>query len=87
MGSPRFTDTGCSQCGNSFGPGGYHRTAVEELLPVTMDITHKKVLPKGALVIILHTCEIPEGNTWGKRIAKEAGVAVGTLYRILEQAA
>ena len=32
-----------------------------------MDITKKKVLPKGALVIILHTCEFPEGNTWAKR--------------------
>ena len=57
---------------NSFGPGGYHMTPVEDALPVTMDVTQKKVLPKGALVIILHTCEFPEGNTWGKRIAKEA---------------
>jgi uncharacterized membrane protein len=56
----------------SFGPGGYHRTAVETALPVTMDITEKKVLPKGALVIVLHTCEFQEGNTWAKRIAKEA---------------
>ncbi len=57
---------------HSFGPGGYHRTAVEEVLPVSMDVTQKKILPKGALVIILHTCEFPQGNTWGKRIAKEA---------------
>ena len=57
---------------NSFGPGGYHRTPVEEALPVDMDIQQKKVLPKGALVIVLHTCEFPEGNVWAKRIAKEA---------------
>jgi len=57
---------------NSFGPGGYHRTPVEDALPVSMDITQRKVLPKGALVIILHTCEFPEGNTWAKRIAKRA---------------
>lgn len=57
---------------NSFGPGGYHRTPVEEVLPVDMDIAQKKVLPKGALVIVLHTCEFPEGNVWAKRIAKEA---------------
>jgi uncharacterized membrane protein len=57
---------------NSFGPGGYHRTVIEELLPVSMDITQKKILPKGALVIILHTCEFADGNTWGKRIAKQA---------------
>ena len=57
---------------NSFGPGGYHRSAVEETLPVEMDVKQKKVLPKGALAIVLHTCEFAEGNTWAKRIAKEA---------------
>jgi uncharacterized membrane protein len=57
---------------NSFGPGGWHRTVVEEILPVTMDISEKKVLPKGALAIILHSCEFPEGNTWAKRITKQA---------------
>ncbi len=62
---------------NSFGPGGYHRTVVEEALPVTMDISQKKVLPKGALVIILHTCEFPEGNTWAKRITKQAVKVLG----------
>jgi len=56
----------------SFGPGGYHKTVVEDCLPVSMDVTNKKVLPKGALAIILHTCEFPEGNTWAKRITKEA---------------
>ena len=63
---------------NSFGPGGYHRTVVEDLLPVSMDITKKKILPKGALVIILHTCEFPEGNTWGKRITKQAIKVLGS---------
>ena len=57
---------------NSFGPGGFHRTPIEEALPVDMDIKQKKVLPKGALAIVLHTCEFPEGNVWAKRIAKEA---------------
>ncbi|MGQ0636762.1 MAG: VWA domain-containing protein [Planctomycetaceae bacterium] len=62
---------------NSFGPGGYHRTVIEEALPVTMDINQKKVLPKAALAIILHTCEIPEGNTWAKRITKQAIKVIG----------
>ncbi len=57
---------------NSFGPGGYHRTPIDEALPVDMDISTKKVLPKGALAIILHTCEFENGNTWAKRIAKAA---------------
>ncbi len=57
---------------HSFGPGGYHGSVIEDALPVTMDVTQKKVLPKGALAIILHTCEFADGNTWAKRIAKEA---------------
>jgi len=56
----------------SYGPGGYHRTLVEAALPVSMDVSQKKVLPKGALVIVLHTCEFPEGNMWGKRITQQA---------------
>jgi uncharacterized membrane protein/Mg-chelatase subunit ChlD len=63
---------------NSFGPGGFHRTPIEDALPVTMDITQKKVLPKGALAIVLHTCEFPEGNTWGKRITKQAIKVLGS---------
>jgi uncharacterized membrane protein len=57
---------------NAFGPGGYRRTPIEKALPVSMDVSQKKVLPKGALAIILHTCEFPEGNTWGKRITIQA---------------
>ena len=56
----------------TFGPGGYHRTVIEDALPVSMDVTQKKVMPKGALVLILHTCEIPEGNKWAKDVAKAA---------------
>ena len=63
---------------NSFGPGGYHRTVIEDILPVSMDVSQKKVLPKGALAIILHTCEFAEGNTWGKRITKQAIKVLGS---------
>ncbi len=61
----------------TFGPGGYHRTVIEDALPVSMDVSQKKVMPKGALVLILHTCEIPEGNTWAKQIAKAAVRVLG----------
>ena len=57
---------------DSFGPGGYHRTPVEDVLPVSMDIEQQDILQKGALVIILHTCEFADGNTWGKRITNQA---------------
>ena len=62
---------------NSFGPGGFHNTEVEQILPVTMDVTQRRVLPKGALVIILHTCEFPQGNDWGKKITKQAIKVLG----------
>ena len=57
---------------NSFGPGGYQDSPIEDCLPISMEISKKKILPKGALVIILHTCEFPQGNSWAKRITKEA---------------
>ncbi len=57
---------------DSFGPGGYHRTPIEDALPVSMDIEQQELLQKGALVIILHTCEFADGNTWGKRITNQA---------------
>ncbi len=57
---------------NSYGPGGYGGSKIEQLLPVSMDLTEKKVMPKGALAIVLHTCEFNQGNTWGKNITKRA---------------
>ncbi len=54
----------------SFGAGGWHQTGIEEVLPVSMDLTQRKVVPNGALVIILHTCEFENGNAWAKEIAK-----------------
>ena len=57
---------------DSFGAGGYKGTPIEKLLPVEMDIKQRKILPNGALVLILHTCEFPRGNMWAKRIATAA---------------
>ncbi len=57
---------------DSFGPGGFRKSPIEKLLPVSMDVTNRKKIPKAALVIILHTCEFPQGNTWAKRITKKA---------------
>lgn len=57
---------------NSFGPGGYQNSPIEDALPISMEISKRKILPKGALVVILHTCEFANGNSWAKRITKEA---------------
>ena len=56
----------------SFGPGGWQGSPVADALPVSLKITNKKILPKGAIAIILHTCEFPQGNSWAKRITKRA---------------
>jgi len=52
---------------------------VAEILPVDLDPPQKKQLPKGALVLIMHACEMPQGNYWGKKVAI---AAVNTLSRL-----
>jgi uncharacterized membrane protein len=56
----------------SFGAGGYRNTPIEEALPVRMDIKERKVIPSGALALVLHTCEIAMGNDWMRKIAIES---------------
>jgi len=57
---------------HGFGPGGYRGSPIEELLPVTMEQPQRRVIPNGALCLILHTCEIADGNYWAKQIGKAA---------------
>lgn len=57
---------------SSFGAGGYLGTPVEELLPVYMDVKQKKTLPNGALAIVMHSCEINNGNYWSKATVQAA---------------
>jgi len=63
----------------SFGAGGWIGSPVAEVLPVDLDPPQKKQMPKGALVLIMHSCEMPQGNYWGKEVAI---AAVGTLSRL-----
>ncbi|MGE3164477.1 MAG: VWA domain-containing protein [Planctomycetota bacterium] len=57
---------------DAFGAGGYRDTPIEQLLPVEMDVRNRKSIPNGALAMVLHTCEFPQGNMWAKRIARIA---------------
>ncbi|MGB2821222.1 MAG: VWA domain-containing protein, partial [Phycisphaerae bacterium] len=52
-----------------YGAGGWIGSPVEKILPVDMDPPQKKQMPKGALVLIMHACEMPRGNFWGKKVA------------------
>jgi uncharacterized membrane protein len=56
----------------SFGAGGYRDTPVEKALPVSMEIKERKIIPSGALAIVLHTCEIMDGNNWMRQVAIES---------------
>lgn len=53
----------------SFGAGGWMGSPVEAVMPVSFDVQSKRQIPKGALVLTMHACEIPQGNYWGERIA------------------
>ncbi|MGB0715450.1 MAG: VWA domain-containing protein [Phycisphaerae bacterium] len=56
----------------SFGAGGWIGTPIEEVMPVDFEVKHKKVIPRGALAVIMHSCEIARGNYWGKEMAKKS---------------
>jgi uncharacterized membrane protein len=56
----------------SYGAGGWLGSPVAKIIPVDMDPPQKKQMPKGALALIMHACEMPQGNFWGKKVATEA---------------
>jgi hypothetical protein len=57
---------------DGFGAGGWQDTPVERALPVNADIRSLEVQGKGGLVLIMHACEMADGNNWEKKIAKLA---------------
>jgi uncharacterized membrane protein len=50
---------------NTFGAGGWSGSRLEAVLPVDMDVPAKRMIPKGALVLLMHSCEMNNGNFWG----------------------
>lgn len=57
---------------DSFGAGGYQGTPIERLLPVEMEIKHRKILPNGALAMVVHSCELANGNWWANQVIRRA---------------
>ena len=57
---------------NSFGAGGWTNTPLEAAMPVDFQIKNSKVVPVGALAMLMHASEMAEGNFWQKKIAQEA---------------
>jgi uncharacterized membrane protein len=56
----------------SFGAGGWQGSKVEEVMPVSFDVPAQRQMPKGALVMIIHSCEMENGNYWGEQCALKA---------------
>ena len=63
---------------NSFGAGGWSNTKVEEAMPVDFHIKSAKIVPKGALALLMHASEMANGNHWQKVTAKAAIQALGS---------
>jgi uncharacterized membrane protein len=66
---------------DSFGPGGYKGTILEELAPVDMDVKREKHLASLAVAVILDksgsmSMPIDAGGTQKMQLANEGGVAV-----------
>ncbi len=64
---------------DSFGAGGWINSEVSKALPVRLDPPEKSQMPKGALVCIMHSSEIPQGNYWGQQCAISAVEALSRL--------
>jgi uncharacterized membrane protein len=56
----------------AFAAGSYRGTPLESTLPVDMELSSKKVLPPGAVVLIMHGMEFMNGN----QIARDCAVGV-----------
>lgn len=63
----------------SFGAGGWIGSPVEQISPVDFEVKHKKVIPRGALAIVMHSCEIDRGNYWGEQVAIAAVKTISSL--------
>ncbi|MHC4918541.1 MAG: VWA domain-containing protein [Planctomycetota bacterium] len=77
------TDQGLGMCmtggGASFGPGGYHKTPIESILPVELVQKEEKKDPSTALAIIIDT----SGSMGGNRIRLAKEVTRLALRRML----
>ncbi|MFG0274440.1 MAG: glutamine amidotransferase [Phycisphaerales bacterium] len=71
---------------NSYGAGGWIGSPLADALPVKLDPPQKRELPRGALALIMHSCEAPRGNYWGQQTALAAASAMtrADLVGVLE---
>lgn len=64
---------------DSFGAGGWQGSPVEDVMPIKFDVDNVRQIPKGALAIVMHSCEMPNGNKWGIETAVAALETISSL--------
>jgi uncharacterized membrane protein len=57
---------------DALGAGGWRGSKLEEILPVDLDVPAQRQIAKGALALVMHSCEMPQGNYWGEQCAIKA---------------
>jgi Ca-activated chloride channel homolog len=61
----------------TYAAGGYRGTPLEDTLPVSMELDSKKVLPSGAVVLVMHGMEFAGGNEIARMCAQGVLAALG----------
>jgi uncharacterized membrane protein len=56
----------------AYAAGGYRGTPLDRILPVDMELSSKKVLPPGAVVLLMHGMEFNNGN----QVARDCAIGV-----------
>jgi len=64
---------------DSFGAGGWIGSPIEDALPVKLDPPQKRQMPRGALALVMHSVEAPDGTFLGKKVSE---AAVNSLSRL-----
>lgn len=54
---------------DSFGAGGWIDSEVSKALPLKLDPPQTKQQMRGALALVMHSCEMAQGNFWGQQVA------------------
>src|ERR1043166_480903 len=66
----------------TYAAGGYRGTPLETTLPVSMELDSKKVLPSGAVVLVMHGMEFANGNQVARDCAQGVLAALGPTEKM-----
>jgi uncharacterized membrane protein len=63
----------------SFGAGGWIDSETSSVLPVKLDPPATRQMVRGGLVLVVHSCEMPQGNYWAQQVSIAAIEALTRL--------